>query len=266
MVKIFIDPGHGGTDPGAVGNGLKEKDLTLAISKRIETILKNEYEDAQVKLSRTGDQTLSLKQRTDMANAWKADYILSVHINAGGGVGFESFIYNGTYKSKPATNNKRNVIHDEIIKATGFTNRGKKEANYHMVRESNMQGCLTESGFIDNAKDAALLKQSSFLDKIARGHALGLEKALGLKKKAASKPPTKPSTPPTVTTTGTFLIRVKAKELWYYNKPDWNAKKATVKKGEVFTVVDTLTVNGSKMYKLKSGNYMTANPQYVEKI
>src|SRR5690606_10462692 len=64
----------------------------------------------------------------------------------------------------------------------------------------------------------------------------------------------------------TFLIRVKAEELWYYHKPDWNAKKDTVKRGDVFTVVDTLYVNGSKMYKLKSGTYITANTQYVEKV
>lgn len=63
---------------------------------------------------------------------------------------------------------------------------------------------------------------------------------------------------------GTFLIKVKAAELWYYSKPDWNAKKATVKRGEVFTVADTLTVSGSKMYKLTSGTYITANPKYVE--
>ncbi|MBW8352121.1 hypothetical protein K0H71_22230 [Bacillus sp. IITD106] len=63
-----------------------------------------------------------------------------------------------------------------------------------------------------------------------------------------------------------FLIKVKADELWYYNKPDWNARKGTAKKGEVFTVVDTLIVNGAKMYELKSGTYITANPQYVEKI
>lgn len=196
MTKIFIDPGHGGTDPGAVGNGLREKDLTLAISKRIESILKKEYENTSVKLSRIGDQTLSLKQRTDMANAWKADYLVSIHINAGGGEGYETFSYNGSYNGKAATNKKRDLIHDEIIKATGFKNRGKKEANFHMVRESRMPACLTESGFIDNARDALLLKQPSFLDKIARGHVNGLAKALGLKKKkAASKPAPKPSKP-----------------------------------------------------------------------
>ncbi|MBA4538815.1 N-acetylmuramoyl-L-alanine amidase, partial [Bacillus aquiflavi] len=57
MVKIFIDPGHGGTDPGAVGNGLQEKNLTLQISTKIRDILVNEYNNVYVNMSRTGDQT-----------------------------------------------------------------------------------------------------------------------------------------------------------------------------------------------------------------
>jgi N-acetylmuramoyl-L-alanine amidase CwlA len=65
---------------------------------------------------------------------------------------------------------------------------------------------------------------------------------------------------------GTFRIKVLASELWYYDKPDWNAKKAIVKAGEVFTVVETLMVLGSKMYKLKSGTYITADPKYVQVI
>ncbi|MMZ67840.1 hypothetical protein D1872_304670 [compost metagenome] len=103
---------------------------------------------------------------------------------------------------------------------------------------------------------------------IGEAHARGAAKFLGLPGKAAPQPvpaqvqPTPASQP----AAGSFLIRVKAASLWYYDRPDWNAKKATVKAGEVFTVVETIVVNGSKMYKLKSGNYMTANPQYVEII
>ncbi|TCN25471.1 N-acetylmuramoyl-L-alanine amidase [Mesobacillus foraminis] len=58
-------------------------------------------------------------------------------------------------------------------------------------------------------------------------------------------------------------VTVLVDELWYYNKPDWNAKEDTVDKGTVLTVVETLTVNGSKMYKLKSGTYITSNTKYV---
>lgn len=179
MVKFFIDPGHGGTDPGAVGNGLQEKELTLQISKRIRDILGN-YENTKVKLSREEDQTLSLKQRTDMANRWGADFLLSVHINSGGGTGYEDFVHPN---SDEATVAYQNVIHEEIIKQIDFYDRGKKMANFHVLRESNMPSLLTENGFIDNASDTAKLKKSEYIDQIALGHINGLVKAFGLKRK-----------------------------------------------------------------------------------
>lgn len=69
---------------------------------------------------------------------------------------------------------------------------------------------------------------------------------------------------PVVQKDSTFLIQTLPSSLWYYDKPDWDAKKATVSEGTVLTVVDTLTVDGSNMYKLKSGAYITANPKYVK--
>lgn len=261
MVKIFIDPGHGGADPGACGNGLREKDLTLQISKRIREML-SEYDNTQVKLSRESDQTLSLKQRTDMANVWGADYLISVHINAGGGTGYEDHIYPNT---GGATVANQNVIHEEIMKQVDFKDRGKKQSNFHMVRESDMPAMLSENGFIDNASDAAKLKNPSYIERIARGHVNGLVKAYGLRGKVAPASQAAPASTPQ-SQPGTFLIRVKVPSLWYYDRPDWNAKKAQVKAGEVFTVVETLTVNGSKMYRLKSGTYITAYPGYVEII
>src|SRR5699024_11444864 len=84
MVKIFIDPGHGGSDGGAAANGLKEKDVTLKIAKKIRSRLGN-YEGVGTKMSRTTDKYISLTGRTNMANSWNADFFLSIHINAGGG-------------------------------------------------------------------------------------------------------------------------------------------------------------------------------------
>lgn len=194
MTKIFIDAGHGGNDPGAVGNGLREKDLTLTISRKIADILSG-Y-NCTVKLSRTGDQTLSLKQRTDAANKWGADYLLSVHINAGGGTGYEDFIYNGNVSAN--TTKYRDTIHAEVVKAigSGVRNRGKKRANFHMLRESRMPAMLSENLFIDTKADADKLKSNAFIDKVAQGHANGLIKAFNLKKKQASKPkPSNPSAP-----------------------------------------------------------------------
>ncbi|OIK15747.1 N-acetylmuramoyl-L-alanine amidase [Bacillus sp. MUM 116] len=180
MVKIFIDPGHGGSDTGATGNGLQEKNLTLKIATTLGDILVNEYDGVTVKLSRTGDETVSLTERTDAANNWKADYYLSIHINAGGGTGFESYIYPGV--GAPTTT-YQDIIHGEVLKVVDFVNRGKKSANFHVLRESHMPALLTENGFIDTASDAAKLKDASFLTKIARGHANGLEKAFQLTKK-----------------------------------------------------------------------------------
>ncbi len=186
MVKIFIDPGHGGKDPGAVGNGLKEKDLTLKITKKIQSLL-GEYQNISVKLSRTTDVYLSLSERADLANKWGADYFISVHINAGGGTGFESYIYNGSVSSATIAN--QNVMHQEIMKAIGgVKDRGKKRANYAVLRETKMPAILTENLFIDHSTDASKLKSDSFLSQIAFGHVQGLVKAFGLKKKANPQP------------------------------------------------------------------------------
>lgn len=194
MVKIVLDAGHEGVeknlDPGAVANGLKEAELTLKIAKHIYDML-SEYEGVQLKLTRTGNQSLSLSQRAKIANDWKADFFLSIHINAGGGTGFESFIFNNPDVKTIAY---QNVIHQEIMKAIGnVTDRGKKRANYAVLRETRMPAILTENLFIDNPNDAAKLKSEQFLLQVAYGHVIGLEKAFGLKKKAKSQPQQKSS-------------------------------------------------------------------------
>lgn len=190
MVKIFIDPGHGGKDPGAVGNGLLEKNINLQIAKRIDAILKNEYEDATIRLSRTGDQKVSLSERTNAANKWGADYYVSIHVNAGGGTGFESYIYNGKISSNTSAWQK--VMHDAIVKQVNFKNRGMKKANFHVLRETKMPALLTENGFIDTQADAEKLNNNNFIEKLARGYVNGLVSIFKLKKKSEQNQSTKP--------------------------------------------------------------------------
>ncbi len=182
MAKIYLDPGHGGTDPGATANGLKEKDVTLKIAKKVRDILNRDYEGHSIRMSRTTDTTKSLAQRTNDANSWGANYFVSIHINAGGGVGYEDFIYNGGLSNNTVT--YRDKMHTEIMKQVDFTNRGKKRANLHVLRESSMPAVLTENGFIDHAGDADKLKSDAYLNRIALGHANGIAKTLGLKKKS----------------------------------------------------------------------------------
>lgn len=251
MVKIYLDPGHGGNDPGAQGNGLQEKNVTLSIANRVRNILVNEYSNATVKMSRTGDQTVGLAQRTNEANAWGADYFLSIHINAGGGTGYEDYIHSALSDTS-RTASLRNTMHVEITKLINMRNRGKKKKNLHVLRESSMPAMLTENGFIDTKADADKMKQASWLDQVARGHANGLEKALGLQKKAGGGDGAQ-----------TF-VEILAESLWTYNTPNWSDRAVTVSKGEVFTVIrDRFPVDGGHMYQLKSGLYITANPSYV---
>lgn len=189
MTIIYLDPGHGGKDSGAVGNGLREKDIVLDICKRIEKELQN-YQDVKVIMSRLIDEYITLEARTIQANQADADCLVSVHINAAGASsakGFETFTFPN---SNAATKAFQNVMHQEIIKAIGnnVVNRGKKSKNLHMVRESKMKAILTENLFISNAADSKLLADPNFRQKLAKGHVAGLEKFFGLKKKAQPPP------------------------------------------------------------------------------
>lgn len=191
MAKVFIDAGHGGSDPGAVGNGLKEKDLTLAIAKECAKVLR--AAGVQVKLSRASDTYPTLGERCRMANSWGADLFVSIHINSGGGTGFETFIYNGGVPAK--TKQFQNILHQTIATGCGLKDRGKKRAGYYVLKHTAMPAVLTENGFIDNKNDAAKLKDTAWLKKVGRLHAEGVLKFLGKKAPANPKPaePKKPS-------------------------------------------------------------------------
>ncbi|SFA50888.1 N-acetylmuramoyl-L-alanine amidase [Parageobacillus thermantarcticus] len=193
MKKIFLDKGHGGSDPGAVANGLKEKDLTHRIVEYAMDYLQANYTEFAMRTSRKGDETLTLSQRAKMANDWGADVFVSVHINAGKGTGFETYVYNGGVSSRTIA--LQNVLHSEILAAMrqfgNITDRGKKRANYAVLRETAMPAVLTENLFIDS-NDAKLLKNEAFLKAVGEAHARGIAKFLGLPQKAKPQPQPKP--------------------------------------------------------------------------
>mgnify|MGYP000980899603 CR=1 FL=1 len=203
MVKIFIDPGHGGIDPGAVANGIQEKNITLQISSRIRDILLSDYEDVSVLMSRTEDQTVGLDSRTNASNNWGADYYVSVHINSGGGSGFESFVYPGVPRQ---TKTFQEFVHQHTISQIEFADRGMKQADFHVLRESQMDAILTENGFIDNVADAAMLKDPDVIEQLARGHASGIAAAFQLRSKQI------PSQPEPPLQSGLFIVQIGAFE------------------------------------------------------
>lgn len=165
--KVYIDPGHGGNDSGAIGvNNLYEKNINLEVSKKVENLLKEQ--GIEVRLSRSEDKTISLAARTSDANSWGADCFVSIHCNSFDGTanGIE------TYSHTSSTKDLANYVHEELLKAKAYTkNRGVKTANFYVIRNTNMRACLIELAFIDNQEDSKILtqKQEELADGIARG-------------------------------------------------------------------------------------------------
>ncbi|MEG2786184.1 MAG: N-acetylmuramoyl-L-alanine amidase [Romboutsia sp.] len=212
--KVFLDPGHGGIDSGAVGvNNLLEKDINLSVSKKVSEILKKQGID--VKLSRLDDSTVSLDSRTNNANNWSADCYISIHCNSfnTSAKGLETFSFSDN------TADLATCIHNEILKSKIYnSNRGVKTANFHVLRKSKMRSCLIELAFIDNQSDVILLKetQDQFADAIAHGICI----YLGIDyKSSVSKPDVTPSTPVEDSNTfyrvicGSYNNRVYAEEM-----------------------------------------------------
>lgn len=173
-MRIFIDPGHGGRDPGAVYQNLKEKDLTLAIAKRIEAQLYH-HPKIEVALSRSIDETLSLSMRVERAHAFKADLYLSIHINAGGGHGFESYRYLTT---SDKTMLYQQHMHQKIVNHLKVNDRGVKQGDFYVLRKTRMPAILTESYFIDHPSDYLQLLKQQTLNAVASAHVEGIQSLL----------------------------------------------------------------------------------------
>ncbi|MGB7999873.1 MAG: N-acetylmuramoyl-L-alanine amidase, partial [Anaerobacillus sp.] len=191
MKLIVIDPGHGGSDPGATFRNYQEKNFNFAISRMVRDHLLSKYE-VDVVLTRESDKTVALKARTDLANAVKADFFLSIHNNAAAGKGFETYIYNGKVPSQ--TVQLQSTIHNKIassvLKSYKIDDRGKKRANFHVLRETKMSALLIEVLFLDNEDDLKLLNTPSFITDISIGIADAT--ATALKLPANSSPPEGP--------------------------------------------------------------------------
>lgn len=181
-MKIILDAGHGGNDPGASANGLVEKDLTLKLVKAIKSKVESESSNIKIKLTRTKDSFISLSGRAKIANDWGADYFISHHFNAGGGTGFEAFGYTNPAKKRDEMNKK---YYDHFIKQVNYKDRGLKRANFAVLRETSMPALLVENLFLDNNTDAKYLKSNSGWNKIVESHVSAMLHMTG-----KSRPPT----------------------------------------------------------------------------
>lgn len=167
--KIYIGVGHGGTDPGAVGNGLKEKDLALTIAKACYDELARHGVPAM--LSRTKDETEALAKKIAECNKYAPAYALDIHINAGGGDGAEVF---HSYKGGKGKTLAKNVLAE--IRKTGQNSRGTKVKRntggkdyFGFIRQIK-SAIIVECAFIDNKKDIAIIDTKA--EQVAMGVAI----------------------------------------------------------------------------------------------
>jgi len=144
QAKVFLSAGHGGSDPGAVANGLKEKDLNLTVMLACNEVLVRH--GVITILSRTKDENDPYSEEVREANASEADLAVSFHKNAGGGDGFEGFYY-----SSDADGKRLVLIAEKYIKELGQKRRGAKVGDkYYFVRNTKMTAVLFESFFLDS--------------------------------------------------------------------------------------------------------------------
>jgi N-acetylmuramoyl-L-alanine amidase len=168
---ICIDPGHGGSDPGAVGY-CTEKVHNLDCSLKYRDWLNLDTSDGNggsswsVIMTRETDVTVSLADRVNYANSQNAERYVCIHANAGGGYGSESFCY--TYGSGTSFT-MRNQLQAELLAHGGRYNRGNKVANFYQLKYTNMPAALTENAFVDNSGDAACLNSASWRNNVALG-------------------------------------------------------------------------------------------------
>ena len=171
-MKVFINPGHapcGNPDPGACGNGLRESDVAATVGHAVEGYLTAAGCEVQL------FQSDSLREISSTSNNWGADVFVSIHCNSAGAEaarGVETFSYPYSANGKALAACIQNQLVDEFKKIDpDFPDRGLKQANFHVVRETDAPAVLVELAFISNPEDAALLKYhaDNFARAVARG-------------------------------------------------------------------------------------------------
>ena len=180
MAKVFLSAGHGGSDPGAVGNGLKEKNINLQIMLTCRDELVRH--GVTVVCSRTTDADDPVQQEVREANASKADIAVSFHTNAGGGDGSESFYWKTSSKGK-----KLAQLCEKHMKAIGQNSRGIKTNNLMFTRETTMPAVLCECAFIDTAKDISIVDTVAEQKKFGVAYAKAILEYFGIAYKEAEK-------------------------------------------------------------------------------
>ena len=207
-IIIAIDPGHGGSDSGAVANGLREKDLTLEVSLALKEELES-YDGVTVVMTRSTDvrpsENLSedLSSRVQTAAAARADALVSIHFNSGSPLARGAEVWYGNSSSyNYATHTKGRQLSSNIqeeLTDLGLADRGIKTrdnpyynypdgstGDYYAIirqaREENMPGIIVEHAFLTSSSDAQLLRDPAFVRSLGVADATGIAQTYGLSK------------------------------------------------------------------------------------
>lgn len=183
MKKVFVGVGHGGTDYGACANDLRESEIALDIAKECYDILARH--GVEVVISRTTQGTDALDDLTpkiNRCNAFDPDLAVDIHINAGGGEGFEAFYYHGGGTSYATAKNI-----EKEVKAMGQTSRGLKiklndsgNDYFGWIRLVNAPSVILEAAFIDNSEDVEKIRTIEGRKKFGVAYAKGILNTLGI--------------------------------------------------------------------------------------
>lgn len=178
---VVLDAGHGGRDAGACGSQLQEKEANLAVVSKLGSLL--EQAGIKVVYTRSDDSYVDLGERSVMANELNAQLFVSVHCNSStqsAPNGTETYFYAplenpDLFIQREERSDLARLIQTEMIEYTRRTDRGVKEANFSVLRETNMPCALVEMAFISNSDEQALLMDDNFREQAARAIANGIE-------------------------------------------------------------------------------------------
>lgn len=176
--KIMLDPGHGGADYGAIRSGINEKDITLDISRRVESIL--QAKGVNVLMTRSKDETVSLKDRTIICNENTPDIFVSVHVNSSTKPeinGIETHYYH------PQSVGLAQALHSSLISQIKAFDRGLFKSRFYVINHTEVPAVLVEIGFLSNESERAELVSEQRKQETAQAIAEGILKYLNQGKK-----------------------------------------------------------------------------------
>lgn len=170
---VYLDPGHGGSDPGAIGpSGLKESEMALDVCKRTKKLL-DPFVDCR--LTRDDDIFIPLSARPKMANSGNADVFVSYHFNSAGSPdtksSFEIFTTRGQNRSDILAScigeEHGKQFQDQFLRADYQDGDIDKEANFAVIRGTDHPSCLVEGEFIHTVHGEQLIKNPANRQKMA---------------------------------------------------------------------------------------------------